>query len=71
MMRLFRVLRIEFLILTTVLAAGGLIGWAKTLASADDKPDYEIILADDLEPFRSAFNADADHIRAVLLIGPT
>lgn len=32
--------------------------------------DYEPLDAD-LEPFRSAFNGASDHVRAVLLVGPT
>ena len=28
-------------------------------------------VAADLEPFRSAFNEASDHVRAVLLVGPT
>ena len=70
-MRFSRVLRTEFLALAAVLVVGGLIGWATTLVSAEDKDDYEVIAADDLEPFRSAFNAASGHIRAVLLVGPT
>lgn len=29
------------------------------------------VLGDDLEPFRSDFNASPDDVRAVLLVGPT
>lgn len=32
--------------------------------------DYERLDAD-LQPFRSSFNASSDHVRAVLLVGPT
>ncbi len=32
--------------------------------------DYERLDAD-LEPLRSAFNRASDHVRAVLLVGPT
>lgn len=33
-------------------------------------PGYELV-GEDLEPFRSAFNAASDDVRAVLLVGPT
>lgn len=33
-------------------------------------PGYEIV-GEDLEPFRSAFNAASEDVRAVLLVGPT
>ena len=70
-MRPSRVLRTEFLALAAVLVVGGLVGWATTLVSAEDPYAYEVIAADDLEPFRSAFNAASGHARAVLLVGPT
>jgi len=70
-MRLSRVLRTEFLALAAVLVVGSVVGWASTLVSAEVNRDYEVIAADDLEPFRSAFNAASGHTRAVLLVGPT
>ncbi len=38
--------------------------------SHPDPRGYEV-LGEDLEPFRSDFNAEVDHVRAVLLVGPT
>ena len=39
-------------------------------ASRSDEAPYAV-LSSDLEPFRSDFNARTDHVRAVLLVGPT
>ncbi len=64
-------MEIELLALAALLAIGGLIGWAGPWASAEDMEGYEVILANDLEPFRSEFNANSNHVRLVLLVGPT
>ena len=61
-----RLLRLEFLVITAVLLIGGLIG----LLEADEESSYPTIDGD-LEPLRSAFNANPDHVRAVLLASPT
>lgn len=66
-----RILRVEVAVVLAVLMVGGLIGWLGTRASADGEPGYQVIAADDLEPFRSAFNANPDRVRLVLLVGPT
>ena len=68
---MLRVLRIEVVVVVVVLLVGGLIGWLASRVSADGEPGYEVIAVDDLEPFRSAFNANADQVRLVLLVGPT
>lgn len=39
-------------------------------ASRSGSPGYAV-LDEDLEPLRADFNAKADHVRAVLLVGPT
>jgi len=70
-MRWLPVLRTESAILAAVLVIGGLIGWATNRASAADGSGYAVITGDDLEPFRSDFNANSDHVRLVLLVGPT
>jgi len=43
---------------------------AGPVAEVVEGQDYEQ-LDDDLEPFRSDFNEASDHVRAVLLVGPT
>ena len=43
---------------------------AGPVAEVVEGRDYEQ-LDDDLEPFRSNFNEALDHVRAVLLVGPT
>lgn len=43
---------------------------AGPVAEVVEGRDYER-LDDDLEPFRSDFNEASDHVRAVLLVGPT
>jgi hypothetical protein len=46
------------------------VGVAPPSAANTDPRGYEV-LGQDLEPFRSDFNAEPDHVRAVLLVGPT
>lgn len=46
------------------------VGVAPPSAANTGPRGYEV-LGQDLEPFRSDFNAKADHVRAVLLVGPT
>jgi hypothetical protein len=61
----------QFLIL--VLGAYGLLACGLLACGSPARsaaPGYEIV-GKDLEPFRSAFNAASDHVRAVLLVGPT
>jgi hypothetical protein len=69
-MSMLRVLKKEFLLVTVILALGGLVGWVSSLANAEDTPPIELVQGD-LEPFRAAFNAAADDVRAILLVGPT
>ena len=70
-MRPLRALKSELVALAALLAVGGVVAWSGALVSEEDNPRYEVILADDLEPFRSAFNEASGHVRAVLLVGPT
>ena len=70
-MRLVRLLRVEVVVVVVVLLVGGLVGWLASRVSADGEPGYGVIATGNLEPFRSAFNADADQVRLVLLVGPT
>lgn len=59
------------LALVSLLAAG--LGASCTGGSTAPDPatgGYDV-LGPDLEPFRSDFNARTDHVRAVLLVGPT
>ena len=69
--RLLRVLRVEVGVFVVVLLVAAIVGWLGSRASADGEPGYEVIAADDLEPFRTAFNANPDQVRLVLLVGPT
>ena len=61
-----RLLRLDVLLIAIVLLLGGLIG----LLEAREDPTY-LTIGTDLEPLRSAFNADPDNVRAVLLASPT
>jgi hypothetical protein len=71
MIHIFHALKLEASALTLLLVTGGIVGLATGRAATDPAAEYQVIAADDLEPFRSAFNAHPDHIRLVLLIGPT
>lgn len=70
-MALLRALKLEALVVGLLVVVGGFAGWAMNRAAADDHLDYEVIASDGLEPFLSAFNANSDHIKLVLLVGPT
>lgn len=48
-----------------------LLNVADTTAVFAQEPKDHAILDQRLEPFRSRFNAASDHVRAVLLVGPT
>ena len=63
---MIRLLRMEFLVIAAVLLAGGLHGWLE----AGEKSSYPTV-GRDLEPLRTAFNANPDHVRAILLASPT
>lgn len=70
-MRRLRALKVELVAIAALLTVGGLVALVNGLASAGDPEDYELIVDDDLEPFRSAFNDASAHVRIVLLVGPT
>lgn len=53
------------------LIAASLVAWVAARSSAGQGDNSYAVLDDDLEPFRSAFNAASDQARAVLLVGPT
>jgi len=65
--------------LTAAAVAGTiLLGGAATLVAMRQESAAEVVegrdyeaLDERLEPFRSDFNAASDHVRAVLLVGPT
>lgn len=67
MLRSLLVSRLSVLI---PLAASASLACASPAGSAVTAPGYEIV-GEDLELFRSAFNAASDDVRAVLLVGPT
>ncbi len=72
-MGITRVLKLELIILAVIVATLALVGLGRTLASSasqESELSYEIIDAD-LQPFRESFNAASEHLRAVLLVGPT
>jgi hypothetical protein len=54
-------------LLTLVIAAVGVA----CSRGAHPLPGDHRVLGADLEPLRSDFNAAVDHVRAVLLVGPT
>lgn len=65
-----RDLNVKLLFLVAILAAGAILGLAHGLLGRSDEQAY-VIVGEDLEPFRTNFNAASDHVRAVLLVGPT
>lgn len=71
-MQRLRKLRTDMVILPVLLAAGlwGSTGFSREGDAGTPDAGYEV-LGEDLEPFRSAFNAASDRPRAVLLVGPT
>ena len=70
-MGVLRVLRTELIVLLTLVGVGGLVGWIGAGTPASVEEGYTVIASDDLEPFRSSFNESSDHVRLVLLVGPT
>lgn len=68
---ILRALKVEFLILLTLVAVGGLVGWVATSLTGEKAPVSYQLVDFELEPFRSAFNGATDHVRVVLLVGPT
>jgi argininosuccinate synthase len=56
--------------LATALIVGSLVGLAHLQAADSASTGYSLV-GEDLERFRSDFNAAKDHVRAVLLVGPT
>ncbi len=72
-MILLRALKTELvlLLLLVLLAVGGLVGWVTTSRAAEKAAATYQVVNSELEPFRSRFNDASDHVRAVLLVGPT
>ncbi len=68
---ILRALKTEFLLLLMLLGVGGLIGWVTTTLAAENAAATHQIVSSELEPFRSEFNGALDHVRVVLLVGPT
>ena len=62
-----RILRLDVLLSTAVLL---IVGVVAVFPKADEDSGYPMI-ADDLEPLRTAFNADPGNVRAILLASPT
>jgi len=62
-----RILRLDVLLLSAVLAIAGLIA---LFPQTERDAGYPTI-AEDLEPLRAAFNADPGNVRAILLASPT
>ena len=62
-----RILRLDVLLISTVLVIAGVV----SLFSQTDQDSGYPTIAEDLEPFRAAFNADPGNVRAVLLASPT
>ncbi len=61
-----RIPRPDVLAIAALVSIGGILG----LLRAQEKPAHETI-AGDLEPLRSAFNANPGDVRAILLASPT
>jgi hypothetical protein len=77
-MSLRRWLWLELATLTVAAVGGVALGfgwpsaaWCSRAASKPEESGTYSVLGQDLEPFRSEFNAAPDHVRAVLLVGPT
>ena len=71
---ILRALKTEFVLLLQLLillVVGGLVGWVRTTLAAEKAATTYQVVSSELEPFRSAFNDASDHVRAVLLVGPT
>jgi hypothetical protein len=60
----------KFLLLAAVLGVGVIFGISRVRADGAPEQAYQRI-GRDLEPFRADFNAVSDHVRVVLLVGPT
>lgn len=65
-----RILKVELLALALLLAGAAIYSLAGVVWADSGGTGYEL-LDQDLEPFRSAFNAASGDVRAVLLVGPT
>lgn len=63
-------LRLGLILVALSLVHAATAGVAPSSAAKPDPRGYAV-LGSDLEPFRSDFNAKADDVRAVLLVGPT
>ena len=63
-------LRLGLILVGLSLMHAAVVGVAHSSATKADPRGYAV-LGQDLEPFRSEFNAKTDHVRAVLLVGPT
>ncbi len=62
-----RILRLDVLLISVVLAVAGV---AALFSLTDHDSGYPII-TENLDPLRTAFNADPANVRAVLLASPT
>ena len=67
---MIRMLKLEIGLILLLVLVGGLIGLARSPAASAEAVGYATLEAD-LDPFRADFNAAQDHVRAVLLVGPT
>jgi hypothetical protein len=66
-MLIHRLLRVDSLLIAVLLAVGVFLGGLQ----ADDREPKHATISEDLEPLRSAFNANPDYVRAILLASPT
>lgn len=62
-----RILRVDVVLLSGLLVIAGVVA----LCSQTDQSSGYPTIGADLEPLRSAFNADPDNVRAILLASPT
>jgi len=64
---LSRLLRLEVLALAALLALAGVVATVSKMRAASEAP----VIVERLETLRAAFNAQPDHVRAILLASPT
>ena len=61
-----RILRMDLLLAAGLVLVGGWFAWAR---AGESSP--HLVISDDLEPLRSAFNSEPKNVRAILLASPT